>query len=81
MVFPDQAWGPRPLADLEFWPSFKDYPDCWVRLAASAAVRSDTIKEEEIIFEYRRAQALLVTELDTAGFKNSQSTVFNQKKA
>ena len=81
MAFPDSAWGPRPLLDLEFWPSFNQYPNCWVRLAPMAAVRSDTFKEEEIIFDYKRAQNLLINELDSAGLKNSQFMVFHQKKA
>ena len=76
-----EGLGSRPIGDLVFFPSIDHYPFCYVRLADESSLRDDTIPKETIIFDHSKAQSIVVKELRTAEFTNTQLSAFGRKQA
>ena len=79
--FLGDAAGWRPVEDLEFFPNFDQYPNCFLRLKDSASIRDDSIPKETILYEFQRAQDFIVAAAKKAKFSNSGLTAFDRRKA
>ncbi|XP_068229567.1 uncharacterized protein [Palaemon carinicauda] len=60
------------IEEIEFWPSFESYPDCFVRLKVEPVSKEETELKEVIVLDHTKAQALLASSLKDRGFTNSK---------
>ena len=61
--------GPRPISELVFFPSLKDYPNCYYRLSPEAMSKEDRAQKESVILQPNSAQKIL-----TRDFKRAEAT-------
>ena len=75
-----EGLGNRLVSDLEFFPNYQAYPECWARLK-DGAVREDTIPKETILYDFQKAQDFTVRVIKAVGGENTGVTAFDKKKA
>ena len=66
------------LSDLQFYPDFAAYPDCYVRLLDGSSFRVDTIPKETVLYDAKKMQEVVVGTARCSGFVNTQMTAFDR---
>ena len=60
-LFMGDRLGSRPLNKLEFFPDRAAYLYCFVRLTDAAALRTDVVPKEVVLFDFREAHSFLTS--------------------
>ena len=79
-MFLSGALGARPLHELEFFPNREAYPNCYVRLTPDAAIRTDVVPKEVVLYDHKEAQSQLVSILSLENCVNTQQTAFGGRQ-